>query len=76
MVYDVRWIKKMTKILFNSNKCEIINTIITTILKIFTERDAFDTLFDHAPDKLNFVKKVVVMKLIIVLFNYYKFNYN
>lgn len=24
----------------------------------FTERDAFDTLFDHAPDKLNVVKKV------------------
>lgn len=23
-----------------------------------TERDAFDTLFDHAPDKLNVVKKV------------------
>lgn len=22
-----------------------------------TERDAFDTLFDHAPDKLNVVKK-------------------
>lgn len=22
------------------------------------ERDAFDTLFDHAPDKLNVVKKV------------------
>ena len=24
-----------------------------------TERDAFDTLFDHAPDKLNVVKKVL-----------------
>uniref|UniRef100_A0A673G176 Alpha-parvin n=1 Tax=Sinocyclocheilus rhinocerous TaxID=307959 RepID=A0A673G176_9TELE len=24
---------------------------------LFTERDAFDTLFDHAPDKLNVVKK-------------------
>lgn len=24
----------------------------------FSERDAFDTLFDHAPDKLNVVKKV------------------
>lgn len=23
-----------------------------------SERDAFDTLFDHAPDKLNVVKKV------------------
>lgn len=25
---------------------------------VFLERDAFDTLFDHAPDKLNVVKKV------------------
>lgn len=25
---------------------------------VFPERDAFDTLFDHAPDKLNVVKKV------------------
>ena len=25
---------------------------------MFTERDAFDTLFDHAPDKLNVVKGV------------------
>lgn len=27
-----------------------------------TERDAFDTLFDHAPDKLNVVKKVTLPK--------------
>ena len=27
-------------------------------LHIISERDAFDTLFDHAPDKLNLVKKV------------------
>lgn len=25
------------------------------------ERDAFDTLFDHAPDKLNVVKKVSII---------------
>lgn len=24
------------------------------------ERDAFDTLFDHAPDKLEVVKKVII----------------
>uniref|UniRef100_A0A9J7ZWW6 Parvin, alpha b n=1 Tax=Cyprinus carpio carpio TaxID=630221 RepID=A0A9J7ZWW6_CYPCA len=30
---------------------------ITEIMFYFTERDAFDTLFDHAPDKLNVVKK-------------------
>lgn len=28
------------------------------ILILITERDAFDTLFDHAPDKLQVVKKV------------------
>lgn len=28
------------------------------ISECFSERDAFDTLFDHAPDKLNVVKKV------------------
>lgn len=27
-------------------------------LACHAERDAFDTLFDHAPDKLNLVKKV------------------
>ena len=27
------------------------------------ERDAFDTLFDHAPDKLNVVKKVCVVRV-------------
>ncbi len=26
-------------------------------MSYFSERDAFDTLFDHAPDKLNVVKK-------------------
>lgn len=30
---------------------------IWEIMFYFTERDAFDTLFDHAPDKLNVVKK-------------------
>ena len=28
------------------------------VSECFSERDAFDTLFDHAPDKLNVVKKV------------------
>lgn len=31
---------------------------VTLSLLSLTERDAFDTLFDHAPDKLNVVKKV------------------
>lgn len=31
---------------------------ITGSVLSLTERDAFDTLFDHAPDKLNVVKKV------------------
>lgn len=26
----------------------------------FAERDAFDTLFDHAPDKLSIVKKSLI----------------
>lgn len=30
----------------------------TLHFSVFPERDAFDTLFDHAPDKLNVVKKV------------------
>ena len=29
-------------------------------LILYIERDAFDTLFDHAPDKLNVVKKVSI----------------
>uniref|UniRef100_A0A672LRT2 Alpha-parvin-like n=1 Tax=Sinocyclocheilus grahami TaxID=75366 RepID=A0A672LRT2_SINGR len=33
---------------------------ITEIMFYFTERDAFDTLFDHAPDKLNVVKKTLI----------------
>ena len=33
-------------------------TPLTDFVSIITERDAFDTLFDHAPDKLNLVKKV------------------
>lgn len=32
---------------------------ISLTMLYFTERDAFDTLFDHAPDKLNLVKKVI-----------------
>lgn len=31
---------------------------ITVSMLCLTDRDAFDTLFDHAPDKLNVVKKV------------------
>uniref|UniRef100_A0A8C6SF48 Parvin, alpha a n=1 Tax=Neogobius melanostomus TaxID=47308 RepID=A0A8C6SF48_9GOBI len=30
------------------------------VIHFFTERDAFDTLFDHAPDKLNVVKKTLI----------------
>uniref|UniRef100_A0A674AN17 Parvin, beta n=1 Tax=Salmo trutta TaxID=8032 RepID=A0A674AN17_SALTR len=32
------------------------------IISCFSERDAFDTLLDHAPDKLNVVKKVKYLK--------------
>lgn len=33
-------------------------TRLYSLLHVVAERDAFDTLFDHAPDKLNLVKKV------------------
>lgn len=33
-------------------------TRLCSLLHVVAERDAFDTLFDHAPDKLNLVKKV------------------
>lgn len=32
------------------------------------ERDAFDTLFDHAPEKLAVVKKVSVFEYIFYIF--------
>ena len=31
---------------------------LSPVSPCLAERDAFDTLFDHAPDKLNVVKKV------------------
>lgn len=31
------------------------------------ERDAFDTLFDHAPDKLEVVKKVLIILLFFTI---------
>lgn len=34
------------------------NSPLCSLLHVVAERDAFDTLFDHAPDKLNLVKKV------------------
>lgn len=37
---------------------ELLLNILTSLDFSFSERDAFDTLFDHAPDKLNVVKKV------------------
>lgn len=44
------------------NKClSCVWTTATQYINLsecFSERDAFDTLFDHAPDKLNVVKKV------------------
>ena len=37
---------------------------ILTWFDFVSERDAFDTLFDHAPDKLNLVKKVYIFNRI------------
>uniref|UniRef100_A0A8W4FLG7 Parvin alpha n=1 Tax=Sus scrofa TaxID=9823 RepID=A0A8W4FLG7_PIG len=39
---------------------EEITALGSTSLSSFSERDAFDTLFDHAPDKLNVVKKTLI----------------
>ena len=36
----------------------IVNILCFSDIGARFERDAFDTLFDHAPDKLNVVKKV------------------
>lgn len=41
----------------------ILGILTAILIKLFffspkPERDAFDTLFDHAPDKLSVVKKV------------------
>ena len=41
-----------------ANYCTGIVEYVQAFYLFFTERDAFDTLFDHAPDKLNLVKKV------------------
>lgn len=38
-------------------KSSLVLPCMWEIMSYFTERDAFDTLFDHAPDKLNVVKK-------------------
>uniref|UniRef100_A0A8C0KV57 Parvin alpha n=1 Tax=Canis lupus dingo TaxID=286419 RepID=A0A8C0KV57_CANLU len=39
---------------------EITGLCSTLHFSVFPERDAFDTLFDHAPDKLNVVKKTLI----------------
>uniref|UniRef100_A0A672Q6Y6 Alpha-parvin-like n=1 Tax=Sinocyclocheilus grahami TaxID=75366 RepID=A0A672Q6Y6_SINGR len=35
-------------------------SIQVVVVQVHTSRDAFDTLFDHAPDKLNVVKKTLI----------------
>lgn len=53
-----------TRYVFRADECmeqhsfQICWHRITVSILSLTERDAFDTLFDHAPDKLNVVKKV------------------
>lgn len=41
-----------------SSTCVSVNAVPVSPSPCHTERDAFDTLFDHAPDKLSLVKKV------------------
>ena len=52
---------KITLFSYCSAKLDIVYFLSTkrcTYFSLCTERDAFDTLFDHAPDKLNVVKRV------------------
>ncbi|KAG2460141.1 PARVB protein, partial [Polypterus senegalus] len=39
---------------------DIVSKVHCILLHFFAERDAFDTLLDHAPDKLNVVKKSLI----------------
>uniref|UniRef100_A0A4X1TRD7 Parvin alpha n=2 Tax=Sus scrofa TaxID=9823 RepID=A0A4X1TRD7_PIG len=50
-------VQKREGILQSRQIQEEITALGSTSLSSFSERDAFDTLFDHAPDKLNVVKK-------------------
>jgi len=45
--------------------CSPVNAKLSVLVLVFltSERDAFDTLFDHAPDKLNVVKRVCMLLL-------------
>ena len=43
-------------------------TFSTGCRYVSLERDAFDTLFDHAPDKLNVVKKVICLHNLTLFF--------
>ena len=45
--------------------CVLVNAKLSVLVLVFltSERDAFDTLFDHAPDKLNVVKRVCMLLL-------------
>uniref|UniRef100_A0A671EY02 Parvin beta n=1 Tax=Rhinolophus ferrumequinum TaxID=59479 RepID=A0A671EY02_RHIFE len=50
-------VRKREGLLHSSHVTEELTTTTETMMGRF-ERDAFDTLFDHAPDKLSLVKKV------------------
>uniref|UniRef100_H3BDC4 Parvin beta n=1 Tax=Latimeria chalumnae TaxID=7897 RepID=H3BDC4_LATCH len=52
-------VRKQKKIAFYIYVAQAIQTLTRMMMGRF-ERDAFDTLFDHAPDKLNVVKKSLI----------------
>lgn len=52
-------VRKREGLLHSSHVTEELTTTTEMMMGRF-ERDAFDTLFDHAPDKLSFVKKSLI----------------
>ncbi|KAF6340111.1 parvin beta [Rhinolophus ferrumequinum] len=52
-------VRKREGLLHSSHVTEELTTTTETMMGRF-ERDAFDTLFDHAPDKLSLVKKSLI----------------
>ncbi|KAM4882623.1 beta-parvin isoform 2-T2 [Thomomys bottae] len=52
-------VRKQEGLLHSSHVSEELTTTTEMMMGRF-ERDAFDTLFDHAPDKLNLVKKSLI----------------
>lgn len=57
-VFEYWWVESNTEELARYSPTHTQNFFLSSDIGARFERDAFDTLFDHAPDKLNVVKKV------------------